>query len=650
MFRNLKLKYKLISSYGVIALIVLIVALLGYKSAESMHDDMVELYQEDLVPIECLMKIRVNLDRIWADTHRYALVPHEQRKLREEVARAGEEISAQMKLILENDPDREEKEWLEKLEGGMAVYRKAVDDTLALIDSGDDKDAVLRLQEGHAARNARNGARGPLEKLTELQMKSAEKLHARSERHFIRVHYTNIGSGILGVLLAVILGFAVARAITKPLGKVVSTIDEMSRGELNGALVDDGSRDEIGQLTRAAVAIAATLKEVTEDLQRMISAVDAGALSYRIDSDRHQGEYGSLLKGINQLTDTITRPLLEVAEVMQKVAGGDTQGRMAGAYEGELRAMKSNVNRSLDSLGSLLGELSEVAEKLARGDLRSNLRGAYQGDFAIMQTNMNAAVDELRRTLGEIAAGSQHIAVAATETSVAAGDVASQSEKQLVMLTEVVTVISQTAQSVRDISINAEKGNVLARDTAAYSQEGREQLAKLAQAVEVIAAGNERVARISDRISRIAEKTHILALNAGIEAARAGEQGLGFGIVAQQIGKLAEEASAAVTDISALTVEASRNAAGGVTAAVEARNAIERIAQAARDNELTVHMIAGAIVQQSAAVEQLAANVADVEARGESNAAAATEISATMESLSQMIHKTADQIGRFVLS
>lgn len=638
------------SSYGLIALIVLLVAVIGYETALLMHKDIASLYKDELLPLEHLGKTRINLDRIWADAHRYLLISQERQKLRQEVAQAVEEINKEIKLLREADLEREEKEFLVKFEAGMTTYHKAVLETFSLVDSGGDKEAILRLQEGHGTRTARNAARAPLDKLTELQMKNADILHDRSEQHFTKIKYTNIGAAILGVLLSVILGLLVARSITKPLGKVVAIIDSMSEGHLEVSLVDDGCRDEIGQLTRAAIAISVTVKNVAEDLQRMISAVEAGTLSYRVPPDRHKGEYLELLKGINRLTESLSRPLVEVADVMQKMAGGDTQGRMLGAYEGELRAMKSNVNRSLDSLGGLLGELSEMAEKLARGDLRSNISGNYQGDFAIMHTNMNTALDELRKTLGEIANSSQQIAVAATQTSVAAGDVAMQSERQLTMLTEVSTVINQTALSVKDISVNAEKGNSLACATATHSQEGREQLKKLLQAVELIAASNARVAQISDRISRIAEKTHILALNAGIEAARAGEHGLGFGIVAQQIGKLAEEASAAVTDITSLTVEASRNVNGGVAAASETQNAIERIAQAAHENEQTVHIIACAIIQQSAAVEQLSASVAEVERGGESNAAAATEISATMKSLSQMIRSTADQIGRFILS
>ena len=65
----------------------------------------------------------------------------------------------------------------------------------------------------------------------------------------------------------------------------------------------------------------------------------------------------------------------------------------------------------------------------------------------------------------------------------------------------------------------------------------------------------ENIGVLSDSIMNITSQTNLLALNAAIEAARAGEAGKGFSVVADEIGKLAEQSKETILQIQSVTDE-----------------------------------------------------------------------------------------------
>jgi methyl-accepting chemotaxis protein len=93
-----------------------------------------------------------------------------------------------------------------------------------------------------------------------------------------------------------------------------------------------------------------------------------------------------------------------------------------------------------------------------------------------------------------------------------------------------------------------ERANQLIADGVSHQQAA---IAEIARKLKALEARSDEIGQIVELFDDVTSETNILALNAAIEASRAGVQGKAFGLVAEDVRKLAERSAVATKDIGA---------------------------------------------------------------------------------------------------
>lgn len=114
---------------------------------------------------------------------------------------------------------------------------------------------------------------------------------------------------------------------------------------------------------------------------------------------------------------------------------------------------------------------------------------------------------------------------------------------------------SASATGARVALSLAEEGTQAVQQTLRGMSGLRESVDEIALQVVNLGEQTGQITTVSDLVADLAKQTNMLALKAAVEAARVGEQGKGFGVVAGEIRKLAEESKKSAQKINTLATD-----------------------------------------------------------------------------------------------
>jgi methyl-accepting chemotaxis protein WspA len=307
--------------------------------------------------------------------------------------------------------------------------------------------------------------------------------------------------------------------------------------------------------------------------------------------------------------------------------------------------------RVFRAVTSPLGRLIEAASRVQEGDFSQRVEHLRQDEFGVLTAAFNRMVDDLTALISQVQRSSIQVSASITET-------AATLREQQATANEIAATTSEIGATSREISATSKElvrtmddVSAVAEHTANMAGDGRVGLVRMEEMMRQVAAAagsinaklgvlNEKAGNINQvvvTITKVADQTNLLSLNAAIEAEKAGEYGRGFGVVATEIRRLADQTAVATYDIEQMVRDIQSAVSAGVMG-------MDKFSEEVRRGVGEIQQVGGQLSTIIEQVQGLAPRFESVNEGMQAQAVGAGQISDALSQLSDAVTQTVESL------
>lgn len=358
---------------------------------------------------------------------------------------------------------------------------------------------------------------------------------------------------VLGLIIMPILGQQMVKALTdnilEPLEQIENAAEAMSHGNLDIDVTYE-AEDELGKLAQSFRDTAASLKEVVEDIDQLLTEFAKGNFDAKSGNiEVYRGNFRKILSKLEETETGLSQTISNVQESSNQVSAGADQ--LAQSAQG----LAEGATDQAAALEELTSSVNEVAEHVAENTKSTDRVHDQAKEVAIKADSGTAKMKELIESM-------KHISDTTNDIQAVIGKIESIASQTNLLSLNASIEAARAGEAGKGFAVVAEQIKELAEESAASAEETRVMLTNSLNQVEI---GSNVADQTSQFMAEMIEQLDVVVMEVAKIRQVSDQQAESVKQISQaveQVSSVVQSNSATSEQVSATSQELSASAEG----------------------------------------------------------------------------------------